>query len=68
MRKSSKIYIAGSSGLVGSAIYRKLKSLGYKNIITSNRKNLNFLNKKKTEIFLKKKKPEFIIISSAKIG
>ena len=68
MRKSSKIYIAGSSGLVGSAIYRKLKSLGYKNIITSNRKNLNFLNKKKTEIFLKKKKPEFIIIASANVG
>ena len=68
MNKSSKIFLAGSSGLVGSAIYRKLKILGYKNIIVSKKKNLNFLNKKKTEFFLKKKKPDYVIIASAKVG
>ena len=51
MNKSSKIFLAGSSGLVGSAIYRKLKILGYKNIIVSKKKNLNFLNKKKLNFF-----------------
>lgn len=68
MKKNSKIFLAGSSGLVGSAIYRKLKSFGYKNIITTKRRNLNFLNKEKTEIFLRKKKPDYVIIASAKVG
>ena len=68
MKKNSKIFLAGSSGLVGSAIYRELKTQGYKNIIITKRKVLNFLNKKKTEIFLKKNKPDYVIIASAKVG
>ena len=56
MNKNSKIFIAGSTGLVGSAIHKRLKSLDYKKIIITKKKNLNFLNKKETEIFLKKKK------------
>ena len=46
MNKNSRIFIAGSTGLVGSAIHKRLKSFGYKNIIIT-KKNLNFLNKKK---------------------
>ena len=68
MNKKSKIYLAGSTGLVGSAIHKKLRSLGYKNIIITKKKFLNFLNKEKTEIFLKKKKPDYVIIASAKVG
>ena len=68
MNKNSKIFIAGSTGLVGSAIHKRLKSLDYKKIIITKKKNLNFLNKKETEIFLKKKKPDYVIVASAKVG
>ena len=51
----SKIYVAGSTGLVGSAIIRRLKKEGYKNIIISNRKNLDLTNQSKVFKFLKKK-------------
>ena len=68
MNKNSKIFLAGSSGLVGSAIYKRLKKQGYKNIITSRRKKLNFLDKNKTEAFLKFHKPKIVIIASAKVG
>ena len=49
---NSKIYIAGHNGLVGSAIYRKLKYKGYKNIIVKNRKELDINNQKKVLNFL----------------
>ena len=39
LNKNSKIFVAGHNGLVGSAIVRKLKKKGYKNIITIDKKN-----------------------------
>ncbi len=68
IKLDSKIYVAGHTGLVGSAIVRKLKELGYKNIITVNRRNLDLTNQKKVFNFLKKKKPKAIIIAAAKVG
>ena len=66
--KNSKIFLAGHKGLVGSAIYNKLKSEGYKKIIVKNRKELDLKDSKKVLNFLKKKKPEFLIIAAAKVG
>ena len=54
--KSSKIFIAGHNGMVGSAIYKKLLNKGYKRIITANKKKLNLIDQKSTFSFLKKKK------------
>ena len=68
INKKSRIYVAGHNGLVGSAIVRNLKILGFKNIIISEKKNLNLTNQKETYLFLKKKKPEFIFICAAKVG
>ena len=68
IRKTSKIFVAGHNGLVGSAILRLLKLRGYKNIITANRKNLDLLNQKKVFNFLKSKKPDFIFLAAAKVG
>ena len=51
----SKIYVAGHNGLVGSAIIRKLKQKGYKNIIFRSKKQLDLRNQKKVHSFLKKK-------------
>ena len=44
--KYSKIFIAGHKGMVGSAIYRKLQSSGYKKILVKNKKILNLLDQK----------------------
>jgi len=63
-----KIYVAGHKGLVGSAIVRKLKSKGYKKIITIDRKKLDLTDKNKVLKFLKKTKPYFIFIAAAKVG
>ncbi len=65
---SSKIYVAGHNGLVGSAIFRKLKKKGYKNVIYSTRKKLDLTNQLSVYKFLKKTKPKFIFICAAKVG
>ncbi len=66
--KSSKIYIAGHKGMVGSAINRKLQSLNYTNIIFRSRKELDLLNKDDVNNFLKEENPEYIFIAAAKVG
>ena len=65
---NSKIFVAGHNGLVGSAIVRKLKKKGYKNIITMNRSKLDLTNQKKVYNFIKNIKPKFIFIAAAKVG
>ena len=64
----SKIFIAGHNGLVGSAIYRRLKQKGYSNLIIADKKKLDLRDQKKVLNFLKKKKPNFIFIAAAKVG
>ncbi len=54
--KKAKIYIAGHNGMVGSAILKKLKEKGYKNLIYVNKSKLDLRNQKQTYNFLKKKK------------
>ena len=68
VKKNDKIYIAGHSGLVGSAILRALKKKKYKNLIFSSSKELDLTDQKKTFFFLKKKKPKFIFIAAGKVG
>ena len=65
---NSKIFVAGHKGLVGSAIVRKLKDKGYKNILTVKKSMLDLTNQYKVEKFLKRKKPSFIFIAAAKVG
>ena len=66
--KKSKIFVAGHNGLVGSAIVRKLKEKGYRNIITIEKSKLDLTNQLKVFNFLKKNKPKFIFIAAAKVG
>lgn len=66
--KNSKVYVAGHTGLVGSAILRKLKSLNYKNLIYKSSKQLDLRDQKKVFRFLEKKKPDAVIIAAAKVG
>ena len=53
--RNSKIFIAGHNGLVGNAIYQKLKSKKYKRLIVKDKNKLDLLNTKKVDIFFKKK-------------
>jgi GDP-L-fucose synthase len=66
--KNSKIFLAGHNGLVGSAILRRLNILGYKNILTVDKKKLDLTNQNKVFFFLKRNKPQAIIIAAAKVG
>ena len=66
--KNSKIYIAGHNGMVGSAITRKLKQKGFKNLIFKDKNQLDLVDQKKTFQFLKRNKPEFVILAAARVG
>lgn len=68
INKNSKIFVAGHNGLVGSAIVRKLKEKGFRNILTISRSKLDLTNEQKVFNFLRKKKPKFIFIAAAKVG
>jgi len=66
--KNKKIYLAGHTGMVGSAIYRELHSLGYKNIVTKDLIELDLRSQSAVENFFAKTKPEILIIAAAKVG
>jgi len=68
MEKNSKIYVAGHTGLVGSAIVRRLRKVGYNNLILKTKKELDLLDQKKTEAFFKKEKPEYVFLAAARVG
>ena len=68
IEKSTKIFLAGHNGLVGSAILRRLKKNGFKNIITINRPNLDLTNQHMVFNFLRKIKPKAVIIAAARVG
>lgn len=68
MKKNSKIYIAGHTGLVGSAILRKFQKEGFLNLILKTKNELNLLDQKAVNDFFIAEKPEYVIISAAKVG
>jgi len=68
MNSDSKIYVAGHNGLVGSAIVRKLKSLGFRNIIIKTHKEVDLRIQKDVNHFFEYAKPEFIFLAAAKVG
>ncbi len=68
MEKSSKIYVAGHRGLVGSAILRALERNGYKNIVVRTHKELDLTRQKEVEDFFETERPEYVFLSAAKVG
>src|SRR3989344_1314271 len=68
MKKNSKIYIAGHTGLVGGSIVKKLQTLGYTGLIFRKRKELDLLDQKKVMEFFNKEKPEYVIVAAARVG
>ena len=68
MNKDSKIFVAGHNGMVGSAIVRKLKELGYTKIITKSRKELDLINQFQVNQFFHFERPEYVFLAAAKVG
>ena len=68
MNLSSKIYVAGHKGMAGSGVLRHLKSIGYENLITRDRSELNLTNQAAVEAFFANEKPEVVIMAAAKVG
>ncbi len=68
MKKNSKIYVAGHTGLVGSAIISHLNNQGYSNIVTRTHNQLDLLDQKATAKFFVKEKPEYVFMTAAKVG
>jgi len=68
MNKTSKIYIAGHRGLVGSAIVNNLTCKGYTNLIYRTHAELDLTNQQAVAEFFETEKPEYVILAAAKVG
>lgn len=68
MEKNSKIFIAGSNGLVGSAIVRRLHAGGYTNLLTPEIDELDLTDSRAVADFFAAEKPEYVILAAAKVG
>ncbi len=68
METTSKIYIAGHRGMVGSAIMRNLQSKGFNNIITRTSKELDLRNSQAVSDFFVTEKPDYVFLAAAKVG
>jgi GDP-L-fucose synthase len=68
MNLSSRIYVAGHRGLVGSAILRRLEADGYQNLVTRTSKELDLADRDQVEAFLQEEKPEYVFLAAAKVG
>ena len=68
MKKTSRIYVAGHRGLVGSALMRCLGEKGYENIITRTHAELDLMDQKAVQEFFSREKPEYVFLAAAKVG
>jgi GDP-L-fucose synthase len=68
MELSSKIYVAGHRGLVGSAIVRKLEKKGFTNLVYRTSKELDLRDKNQVDTFFEEEKPEYVFLAAAKVG
>ncbi|MDP3996403.1 MAG: GDP-L-fucose synthase [bacterium] len=68
MHLSSKIYVAGHRGLVGSALARLIKRRGYHNLILKTRQELDLCDQRSVADFFYKEKPEYVFMAAAKVG
>ena len=68
MQLSSRIYIAGHRGLVGSAIVRRLQAAGHSALITRTHAELDLTDAHATQAFFQAEKPEFVFLAAAKVG
>jgi GDP-L-fucose synthase len=68
MNKSSRIFIAGSRGLVGSAIERRCRALGYENLLLPTRREVDLCNQLAVNEFFAANRPEYVFLAAARVG
>jgi len=66
--KNLKLYIAGHTGLVGSALTRYAKANGFNNLILKSKEDLDLTDQKQTLDFFQSEKPDYVILAAAKVG
>ena len=67
MNLNDKVYVAGHTGLVGSAIVRQLEARGFVNLIVRTHKELDLINQAAVRDFFSQEKPDYVILAAAKV-
>ena len=68
MKLTSKIYVAGHQGLVGSSLMRRLHAGGYQNLVARDHRELDLTNQPAVRDFFQKERPEYVFLAAAKVG
>jgi len=68
MNKNSRLFVAGHTGFIGCALTRKLKALGFKNLILRTHKEIDLTDQDKVDKLFKKTRPEYVFLLAAKVG
>jgi GDP-L-fucose synthase len=68
MQKTSKIYVAGHRGMVGSALVRKLEQEGFTNIVARSSQELDLRRQEQVKAFFESEKPDYVFLAAAKVG
>ena len=68
MEKSSSIYVAGHTGLVGSSIVRLLQKNGFTNLLLKSSSELDLRNSNQVDSFFKENKIDYVFLAAAKVG
>lgn len=68
MEKTAKIFVAGSNGMVGSAIVRELQKNGFHNLLLPNSSELNLINQTAVADFFESNQPDYVFLVAAKVG
>ncbi len=68
MNPTDRVYVAGHRGLAGSAITRRLRALGYSNLVERTRDQLDLCRQREVELFFEAERPEYVFLAAARVG
>lgn len=68
MQKDSLIYVAGHTGLIGSAVVKQLKAAGFNNLLLAHHSELELTDAVATSHFFEKHRPEYVVLAAGKVG